>query len=122
MKAGKFFIIGPAVICLFLTFCSCGKIDNLPQLEVQVIDEAGSPVNGAYVALFETESEWSTRSNPLQVWRKTDAFGKVLFTDLKEIIYYVYVRYDGKDNSLDEISTVEALTLNRRTGLIIHVR
>ena len=45
-----------------------------------------------------------------------------MFVDLQEIEYYVYVRFDGKDNSLDDISTFEPLTVNKRKVMTVHIR
>lgn len=109
-------------LCLALTFYGCVQVDTLPQLEIQVMDESGANVSGAYVALFDSADEWNKRENPVQVWRQTGSDGKVVFVDLKEISYYIYVRYDKKDNSLDEVSTLESLRMNQRDQIIIHIR
>ncbi|TSA34413.1 MAG: carboxypeptidase regulatory-like domain-containing protein [Porphyromonadaceae bacterium] len=101
---------------------SCTKVDTLPQLEIQVLDENGANISGAYVALFDSADEWNNRINPIQVWRRTDSDGKVVFVDLKEITYYVYVRFDGKDNSVGEVSTSEPLQVNQRNKIVVHVR
>lgn len=108
--------------CLVLLLDACIKVDTLPQLEILVLDEQGSIVTGAYVALFENAGEWETRKNPVQVWRRTGTDGKVLFVDLDEATYYVYARYDGKDNSVDEAATLETLQLNQKSRIIIHLR
>lgn len=100
----------------------CIKFDTLPQLEILVLDEKGASVPGAYVALFESAGEWNSRENPVQVWRRTDSGGKVMFVDLKEITYFVYARFDGKDNSVDEISVPAPLQVNQRAKIVIHVR
>ena len=122
MKARKSYIL----ISLALTFAflssGCMKVDTLPQLEIQVLDESGGTVTGAYVGLFDSQEEWINRDNPVQVWRKTGADGKVLFVDLKEVRYYLYVRFDGKDNSLDEYSTFVSLSVNKRHTITVHIR
>ena len=122
MKSYKLHILASIALMFALMIQGCAKFETLPQLEIQVVDENGAKVPGAYVALFNSADEWAWRSNPLQVWRKTDAEGKVLFVDLREIEYFVYVRFDGKDNSMDEISTNAALALNTRKVITIHVR
>jgi hypothetical protein len=122
MTGRKNIILLVASILLVFTLHGCVKVDTLPQLEIIVLDENGTKISGASAALFSSLDEWNKRINPVQVWRKTDADGKVLFIDLDEIKYFVYVRYDGKDNSLTEVSTEEALTINQRNSITIHIR
>jgi hypothetical protein len=122
MTGRKNILLLLAAIIVVFTFHGCVKIDTLPQLEVNVLDENGTKISGANVAIFTSLDEWNKRINPVQVWRKTDTGGKVLFIDLDEIKYFIYVRYDGKDNSLTEVSTEEALTINQRDRITIHIR
>jgi hypothetical protein len=103
-------------------FSGCIKYDTPPQLEVIVLDANESKVTGAYVTLFENEAEWEKRINPVQVWRRTDNEGAVLFNDLQENKYYIYARFDGMDNSFNEYSTVEPLVVNQVRSVIIHIR
>jgi len=109
-------------LCLAFTFSGCVKVDTLPQLDIQVVDQNGTLISGASVALFANQEEWSKRDNPVQVWRTTGADGHVTFIDLEELSYYVYVRYDGKDNSLDEVKTTEPLQMNQRDQILVHIR
>ncbi len=122
MSIRKILLLASVLMGLILLADGCIKVDTLPQLEILVLDEKGDEVEAAYVALFDSEAEWNKRENPVQVWRQTDADGKVLFVDLKEITYFVYVRFDGKDNSVEEVSTTEPLALNQRNKIIIHIR
>jgi hypothetical protein len=122
MKRNKLYIISSLALVFAFAIAGCTKFETLPQLEIQVVDESGSKIKGAYVALFNSTVDWAGRSNPVQVWRMTDSDGKVLFVDLQEIEYYVYVRFDGKDNSLDDISTFEPLTVNKRKVMTVHIR
>lgn len=108
------------VLAFFLS--GCIKVDTDPQLMIHVLDEKGAGVQGAYVALFENHDEWSKRINPVQVWRRTDSEGKVVFAGLRPDTYYIYARYDGKDNSTGEITTREALQENFRHIIIVHIR
>jgi hypothetical protein len=114
--------LGLAILILAFSLQGCVKTDNLPQLEVLVQNESGTPVAGAYVAIFDNLDEWNKRTNPVQTWRTTNSEGKVLFTDLSEDEYFVYVRFDGKDNSLAEISTFGLLVMNQKTQIVIHIR
>ena len=100
----------------------CEKPDNLPQLEIQVLDQDEKPVAGAYAALFENYEDWLARENPVQVWRRSDSGGKVLFTDLEEKSYFIYVRLSESDNSMNEISLKEPLKINNRTEIAVHIR
>jgi hypothetical protein len=118
----RFFISALLAICLASGLAGCFKVDTLPQLEILVLDETGAIVSGADVALFDSIDEWNKRENPVQVWRRTGIDGKVVFVDLKEITYYVYVRFDGKDNSLGEISTAAPLQVNYKNKIVIKVR
>jgi hypothetical protein len=112
------------LVALFLigALAGCAGFDNLPQLEIQVLDESGKQVPGAYVGLFTSETEWNKRENPRQAWRVTDSAGKVIFADLEEIPYYIYVRFEAKDNSSDEVIVTEPLRVNHRTQVVIHIR
>ena len=118
----RFLIFASFAICLALMLQGCVKVDSLPQLEILVVDETGACVSGAYVSLFDSSEEWSSRKNPVQVWRRTDSDGKVVFVDLKEITYYIYARFDGKDNSVGEVFTAEALQVNQRSMTVIRIR
>ena len=122
MSGKNLYIIVAIALIAGLLNTGCIKIETLPQLEIQVVDETGAIVSGASVALFDSSDEWNKRINPVQVWRQTDTSGKVLFVDLKEIKYFVYVRYDGKDNSVDEVSTDVALEVNTKKVMTIHIR
>ncbi len=122
MISRKFYKLGSLALFLGLVLFGCIKVDTLPQLEILVLDENGAGISGAYVALFDNADEWNKRKNPVQVWRRTESDGKVVFVDLKEITYYIYVRFDGKDNSVGEISTAEALQVNKKSMIVIHIR
>lgn len=118
----KFCILGSMILGLALVPYGCIKVDTPAQLEISVLDDTGASVSGAYVALFDSNEEWNSRNNPVQVWRQTDSDGKVVFVDLKEITYYIYARFDGKDNSVGEISTMEKLQVNQRGKIFVHIR
>ena len=100
----------------------CQKMDQLPQLEILVLNEAGVPVGEAAVGLFATYEEWLTLENPAQVWRSTAGNGKVIFSDLHEVSYFIYVRKGEMDNTLSEIELAEPLLRNTRMHIIIHIK
>ena len=104
------------------SFFACDKPDNLPQLEIHVQGVDNQPLAGAYAALFSSYDEWVSQTNPVQVWRKADDAGRILFSDLDEIVYFVYVRSGGADNSLNEISTGHPLVVNERSVIVIHIQ
>jgi hypothetical protein len=122
MTGRRIYLFGFILVTLLIMFDGCKKIDTLPQLQVIVLDDLGARIPGAYVALFDSAEDWNARNNPVQVWRQSDSEGKVVFMDLKEITYYIYARYDGKDNTVDEISTMEPLRVNQRSNIMVHVR
>jgi hypothetical protein len=110
-------------ICmLFLLLMGCEKPDNLPQLEIQVLNESDTPVAGAYAALFESYEEWLARENPVQVWRRSGSDGKILFTDLEEKRYFFYIRFSESDNSMNTISLTEPLKINTRTEITVYIQ
>lgn len=121
-RTARIFGILTAICLMVGGFFACNKPDNLPQLEIHVLDADNQPVPGAYAALFTSYEEWISLKNPVQVWRKADAAGHILFSDLDEIIYYIYVRSGETDNSLDEISTGQSLNVNERLVVIIHIQ
>lgn len=122
MTVRKFLLSGSMALCLTLVLSGCIKVDTLPQLEILVLDEKDAAIPGACVALFDNPDEWSKRENPVQVWRLTDSEGRVVFVDLNEITYYIYARFDGKDNSVGEISTAGAIQLNQKCMIVIHLK
>lgn len=122
MTVKRFFISVSMLTCFALLMSGCFKVDTLPQFEIRVVDESGKAVAGAYVALFDSADEWNRRENPVQVWRRTDSAGTVIFADLKEITYYIYARFDGKDNSVGEVFTAGPLGVNQRMIVIVRIR
>jgi hypothetical protein len=122
MSKRKNGLLSLLTLLLLGIFSGCLKFDTPPQLEVIVLDSNDSGVTGAYVALFESETEWEKRINPVQAWRRTDNDGAALFNDLKENKYYVYARFNGLDNSFNGYATVEPLVLNQVRSIIIHIR
>ena len=99
-------------ISSLLCFSSCTKVDTPPGLELRVVNTAGDPVSGVMLGLFDSMEEWSMRENPVQVWKRTDDTGRVLFVDLKEQIYFFFADGENKSNIAHEIRIIEALKLN----------
>lgn len=95
-------------------FSFCTKPDTEPQLEITVVNSEGLPVEHVFVGLFDDLDEWSMKENPVQTWRETDDKGKVLFLDLREIVYYFYADGDTLCNVGHEINLTEPLRVNER--------
>jgi len=118
-KAARLLLV-TGLCCVWLA--ACERPDNLPQLEIVVLNTNLQPVEGTAVALFDSYEEWVALKNPVQVWRKTGTDGKVLFTDLQEMSYYMYARFGEQDNALDEITISEPLVINQRRTITIHIK
>jgi len=101
---------------------SCIKPDSSPRLEILVLDESGDPVTNAFVSLYETIEEWGMKETPVQAWKKTDKYGKVVFVTLNEIVYYIYVVKENKDNSDGFVKTEEILKLNEIVKVKIYIK
>jgi hypothetical protein len=122
VKICKYIAVFLVITGLSLIGPSCEKPDNLPQLLVEVLDEQDQPVPGAFVALFKDYESWLSRENPVQVWRTTHVTGLVLFTDLAESEYFIYVRSGDKDNSMNEYHVSESLRMNVRKKVEVHIQ
>ena len=103
-------------------------VTSLPLTEAQIIktsltltvrDELGNTVEGASVALYETEANYTAEKNPV-VTGATDKKGVVKFKDLEAISYYVIVRKGDKDNmgGGEQIGKLEANKINKATIII----
>ena len=110
------------LLVLLFTLMACVKIDVQPQLKVVVKDAEGQLVGDAVVGLFENVEEWSMRENPTQAWKSTNKNGEVLFVDLIEGHYYIYIRKNGLDNSSGVISLDKPLKMNQQYQVIIFIR
>ena len=95
---------------LLLFFASCEKkkevyVDNLPQLEITVLDITHTAVDGVSVTIFDNETDFKSNSNGIKT-SSTDSQGKVLFTDLEEKVYYFFAE-KGDMNNLKNVSVIE---------------
>lgn len=88
-------------------------------LTLTVRDELGNTVEGASVALYETEANYTEEKNPVASGT-TDAKGVVKMKELKAIPYFVIVRKGDLDNSGagEQIGKLEANKINKATVII----
>jgi hypothetical protein len=111
-----------------LAWSFCLVLLALPSAEAQLIkttlnltvrDELGNIVEGATVALYETEANYTEEKNPVATGT-TNAKGLVKFKELKAIPYYVIVRKGDLDNSGagEQIGKLEANKFNSATIII----
>jgi hypothetical protein len=105
-----------------LALPGCYETENLPQLEVTVLDQDQAPLPDVFVALFTSREDWQQMENPVQAWRQTGPEGQVVFIDLKETTYWIYCRKDDRDNSFDEIRTDGDLKMNQKARILVHLR
>ncbi len=93
---------------------SCKKtiiIDNMPMLEIRVLDSNGLSVSNARVMLYTSETDWLEQTNEIMI-DYTNSQGFVLFEDLEMNIYYIYA-YKGELSNKESVSALEkALQLN----------
>ena len=84
-------------------------------LRITVLDEVGNPVEEATVVLYETEEDYRSESNPVTKPGKSDAKGRVKFSDLEEKSYFVQAVKDDKNNDGRgaQISPLSAKKQNR---------
>ena len=122
-KTYKYYFIF-LIIALFtiIDLNSCVKPDDAPRLEITVYNEAGDQVEGAYVSLYENIDEWGMENNPVQVWKKTNAEGKVIFIGLREIVYYFVVKKDQMNNSGTQVCLVSKLKMNEFMKVNIDIK
>jgi len=104
------------VLLFVLLFASCTKekteyVDNLPQLEITVVDISHSGVNGATVTLYANEDDLKAKANGLAN-KTTNEDGIALFTDLEEKVYYFYAEKAEMNNSKSITLIGEKLAIN----------
>lgn len=107
-------------LLLGLSFSACTKTnyeDNLPQLEITVINPLDDFVSNAKVSLFQNENDWNNKANSVSE-QSTDANGLVLFEDLEERTYYFLVQ-KGELNNMESASYIDTpLEINVKAQVI----
>ncbi len=114
-------MISQLFIAMILTL-SCEKVvevDVPPQLEVVVIDSDGNSVVGARICLYESLNDFKTEDNLVREIISTEN-GTALFQELlTEVIYYIRVKKQDKDNLQTETHIEYALSKNIKTKVTV---
>lgn len=96
-------------IILFFGFVFSGTVDAqlLPtKLRVTVIDGLGNFVEGATVAIYESEEDYRAGENVVATL-KTDKKGRVTFKDVENIAYYIEAKFNEMNNNGEGVKTGE---------------
>lgn len=94
-------------------------LQSKAKLEIKVLDNLGTKVEGAKVQVFENKENYNKLKNPTASG-STDDRGKVFFGDLKTLPYYIYVE-KGDFNNIgngEMIDTLMPRKYNRLTVII----
>lgn len=108
--------IGILFLLLQVIFISCSKekteyIDNLPQLEITVVDMSHTAVANASVTLYANEADLKASTNSL-LSSTTNSEGIALFTELEEKTYYFYAEKEEMNNTKSLSLISEKLQIN----------
>ncbi|MEQ9467503.1 MAG: carboxypeptidase-like regulatory domain-containing protein [Ekhidna sp.] len=76
------------------------------KLRITVIDGLGNFVEGASVSIYETEKDYLASQNAIATL-KTDKKGRVTFSDVKPISYFVEAKFEGMNNNGEGVKTSE---------------
>lgn len=79
---------------------------------ITILDELGNPSAGAYVALYETESDYNNDTNPVQGIKQADNSGKVTFSPLEPAMYWIRAANVDRNNSGGANHTAKPLNAN----------
>lgn len=111
---------------LSFTNISCKNVD-IPKiqllktsLEITVRNSLGNTEEGTSVQIFETEEDYNNEENPVGGKQITDEKGRVKFSDLKPMIYYIYATKDDMSNFNAGIKTdtLQEKRMNKVTVII----
>lgn len=113
----QFYCLSILFIALTSTFTSCKK--DAPadtSLSITVSDELGNKVSGASVALYATQADFNTSTNPVAT-KLTDATGTVTFNKLSSVKYLWEAIKDCKNNANGGFSLASELPINVATKI-----
>lgn len=103
------------VFCLALLLYPLLSIADVPlfstRLRVTVIDGLGNFVEGATVSIYDNEADYRESKNAVAIL-ETNKKGKVIFSKLKPIAYYIEASFEDKNNNGEGVLT-EALAKGR---------
>ncbi|MEO9965419.1 MAG: carboxypeptidase regulatory-like domain-containing protein [Reichenbachiella sp.] len=74
------------------------------KLKVTVIDGLGNFTEGAAVTLYTSIDDYRSNQNAVMAG-ETDEKGRVKFKDLEQIVYFIDVRKDDKNNNGQGVQT-----------------
>ncbi len=85
------------------------------KISITVVNKQGALIEGAEVKLFKTIDDFNNDKNQVQVTKKTDAKGRVKFTKLDAISYYMQVDKGDLSNMFnsDKTSPLSAKKTNK---------
>lgn len=84
-------VLSIASVVLFMFIANDAQSQLLDtKLQVTVRNDLGNVVEGATVTLFKTMTDYENEENPVQS-AVTDAKGRVKFTELAAMAYYMHV-------------------------------
>lgn len=90
---------------------SCTKteyISNPPELEVYVTDNNDNSIKNANVSLFGNREDWDEKTNKIDSLL-SDSTGYVIFQNLSEKQYFVFVEKDSLTNAYGVIGVTDSL-------------
>lgn len=86
------------ILVLFTLTSFNGAEEFLPtKLRITVIDELGNIVEGATVTIYTSEEDYRSNENHIRK-EVTDKKGRVTFTDMEPISYFIDARMGDKNN------------------------
>lgn len=88
-------------------------------LKVAIINDLAEPEEGVKIQLFETEEDYNKEINPVST-HYTNKRGRVTFSKLRPVKYYILARKDGMDNndSAVQTDTLKEGLINKVTVII----
>ena len=102
---------------LLVSFSPASPPQLLPtRLEITVRNELGNAEVGVSVQLFKTQENYDQGEKPVTEVKKTDAKGRVVFSDLEAIEYYVQAEKDDLDNQGAGVKTIKLVA--KRTNKV----
>ena len=95
------------ILLVGTTLQSSAEAQLLPtKLRVTVINGLGNFVEGASVAIYETEADYRASENAIAVL-KTDKKGRVTVKDVKANSYYIEATFGDQNNNGEGVKTGE---------------
>ncbi len=112
------------ILLLSLALSNCTedtKLDNKPQLEITILDEAKESVSDAIVLIYDTSEDLAAQNNVI-FHAKSNSEGIALITNLEERSYYFYIFKGELTNKRGYSYFEEPLITNVRSRLVVTIR